>query len=180
MSQMNIEFVYSAGSLLCAICGAVFDVRSRRVPNFVTLPAICFGLILHLTLGGWMGLCTAAAAGLLCGLIFMVFHLAGGMGAGDVKLIAAVGCIAGLSVTGQLLVLTSLAGGVMAIGLALYRHQLKSTILNICTLAIHHKTEGLTPHPDLNISNAHALRLPYALAIAAGSALSLCLKIAQG
>ena len=172
--------MYSAASLLCAVIGAAYDVRSRRVPNFVTLPAICFGLIMHFVLGGWAELGSAAASGLLCGLIFLVFYLAGGMGAGDVKLITAVGCIAGLSIIGQLLILTSLAGGVMAIGLALYRRQLKDTILNICALAIHHKSEGLRPHPEFNLSNARTLRLPYALAIAAGSTISLCLKIVQG
>ena len=180
MSKLNIEILYSAASVLCATIGAVYDVRCRRVPNSVTLPAILFGLLLHFTLGGWRQLGSAAAAGLICGLIFLAFYLAGGMGAGDVKLITAVGCIAGLSFVGQLLILTSLAGGVMAIGLALYRRQLKDTILNICALAIHHKSEGLRPHPEFNLSNARTLRLPYALAIAAGSAISLCLKIVQG
>jgi prepilin peptidase CpaA len=179
MSTLNIEVLYSAASLLCAVIGSVYDVRSRRVPNFVTLPAVCFGLILHLTLGGWEQLGSSAASGLICGLIFLVFYLAGGMGAGDVKLITAVGCIAGLSFIGQLLILTSLAGGAMAIGLALYRGQLKSTMFNMYSIALHHKTAGLTPHPEFNIGNAHTLRLPYALAIAAGSALSLGLTIAQ-
>jgi prepilin peptidase CpaA len=46
-------------------------------------------------------------------------------------------------------------------------------------LAIHHGAEGLSPHPELNIGNARTLRLPYALAIAAGSALSLGLLLVQ-
>jgi len=179
MLQLTTEFMYPAASLLCATIGAVYDVRSRRVPNFVTLPAILFGLLLHLTFGGWRQLGSAAAAGIICGLIFLVFHLAGGMGAGDVKLITAAGCIAGLSLIGHLLILTSLAGGVMAICLALYRGRFKETILNVCALAVHHKTAGLVPHPEFNISNAQTLRLPYALAIATGSALSLCLLIVQ-
>jgi prepilin peptidase CpaA len=174
------ELLYPAASLLCASIGAVYDVRSRRVPNFLTLPSILFGLLLHFTLGGWKQLGSAAAAGTICGLIFLVFHLAGGMGAGDVKLIAATGCIAGLPLTGQLLILTALAGGVMAIGLALYRGRLRETILNMGTLAVHHRTMGLAPHPEFNIGNARTLRLPYALAIATGSALTLCLLIVQG
>jgi prepilin peptidase CpaA len=177
--KLNTGFAYAACSLLCAIVGAVFDVRSRRIPNFVTLPAIAFGLLLHFALGGWRQLTTAAAGGLICGLIFLVFYLAGGMGAGDVKLIAAAGCIAGLPLIGHLLILTALAGGAMAISLALYRRQLMETVLNMYTLAVHHKTMGLTPHPEFNISNDRTLRLPYALAIAAGSALSLCLLIVQ-
>ena len=96
MLKMTTEFAFPAGSLLCATIGAVYDVRSRRIPNFITLPAIVFGLLLHAVFGGWRQLVTAAAGGLICGLIFFVFYLAGGMGAGDVKLITAAGCIAGL------------------------------------------------------------------------------------
>jgi len=71
--KLNTGFGYAACSLLCAMVGAVFDVRSRRIPNFVTLPAIAFGLLLHFALGGWRQLTTAAAGGLICGLIFLVF-----------------------------------------------------------------------------------------------------------
>ena len=106
MPKIGIEFVFPAASLLCATLSAVYDVRSRRIPNFITLPAMVFGLILHAALGGWRQLATAAAGGLICGLIFFVFYLAGGMGAGDVKLIAAAGCIAGLPLIGHLLLWT--------------------------------------------------------------------------
>jgi prepilin peptidase CpaA len=177
--SLTTEFGYPAASLLCATIGAIYDVRSRRIPNFVTVPAIALGLLLHFILGGWTQFASAAAGGLICGAIFFVFYLAGGMGAGDVKLITAVGCVSGLSLVGYLLILTSLAGGVMAIGLILYRRRIRETILNMWALAVHHKTMGLTPHPEFNIRNARTLRLPYGLAIAAGSALSLCMLIAQ-
>ncbi len=90
---------------------------------------------------------TALAGGLICGIVFLLFYLAGGMGAGDVKLIAAVGCLAGLSNAGYVLVLTALSGGVMAIGLALIRGRLKETLFNVGTLTVHHKQSGLKPHP---------------------------------
>jgi prepilin peptidase CpaA len=177
--KVNIEFAYAACSLLCAVVGAAYDVAIRRIPNTFTLPAIGFGVLLHFALGGWRELGSAVAAGLLCGLIFLLFHVAGGMGGGDVKLIAAVGCNAGLSLVWPLLIWTSLAGGVMAVALALYRHRFKETMLNVCALAVHHGSVGLAPHPELNIDNPRTLRLPYALAIAAGSALSLGLLIVQ-
>src|ERR1700678_367870 len=139
MLKLTPEFAFPAGALLCATLSAVYDVRSRRIPNFITLPAIVFGLLLHAVFGGWRQVSTAAAGGLICGLIFLVFYLAGGMGAGDVKLITATGCIAGLSLIGHLLLLTALAGGVMAIGLTLYRGQLMETCRNMRALAVHHQ-----------------------------------------
>ena len=172
MTSLQPELAYPAAATACALVGSVFDVKSRRIPNFVTMPAFLFGLALHLALGGWRQLLSSLAAGLICAAIFLVFYIAGGMGAGDVKLILAVGCIAGLSHVAYLLVLTALSGGVMAIVWAVARGQLQQTIMNVGELASHHRHAGLQPHPDLNLKNAATLRLPYALAIAGGSILT--------
>jgi prepilin peptidase CpaA len=177
MTLLQSELTYPAAATACALVGSVFDVKSRRIPNFVTFPAIVFGLSLHLVLGGWRQLLTSLAAGLICGIVFLVFYLAGGMGAGDVKLITAVGCVAGLSHIAYLLVLTALIGGVMAICMALARGRLQQTLMNVFEIASHHRREGLQPHPDLNLSNVQTLRLPYALAIAGGSVLTLYFQV---
>lgn len=181
MSNFSTELLFLAAAVVCALIGAAFDVRTRRIPNFITFPGILLGLILHFVAGGWRELGLAALACLICGGIFLVFWLAGGMGAGDVKLMAAVGCLGGLPLlnTAWLLILTALAGGVMAVALALWRGRLKETLLNTGAIAVHHRTEGLTPHPALNVSNAFTLRLPYGLAIAAGSVITLCLLVVQ-
>ena len=169
------EFLYPAAATLVALIGAGTDIRSRRIPNYLTGPALLAGLLLHTTIDGFHGLWTSLVAGLLCGGIFLILYLAGGMGAGDVKLITAVGCLAGLSSTAYLLVLTALAGGVMGVVFALMRGKLKQTLLNMRSLAVHHRAMGLEPHPDLNVLNADTLRLPYGVAIAAGSTITLYL-----
>jgi prepilin peptidase CpaA len=180
MSNLHTELFYPVAALGLALAGSATDIRSRRIPNMLTLPGILFGLLLHLALGGWKALALAGLAGLICGIIFAVFWIAGGMGAGDVKLITAVGCIGGLSHAGDLLLSTALAGGAMAIVLALSRGRLRQTLANVGALAVHHRFEGLAPHPELNVSNAKTLRLPYALAIAGGCAVTLCLTVARG
>ncbi len=179
MMQIEQEFVYPATASACAVIGSIFDVKSRRVPNLLTGPAVLCGLLLHLSLGGWRELASSATAGLICGGIFLVFYLAGGMGAGDVKLIAAVGSLCGLHNIAAVLALTGIAGGVMAIALALLRGQLKQTLANVIALVSHHRSEGLTPHPQLNVLNTATIRLPYALAITAGCALTLYLQGVQ-
>jgi prepilin peptidase CpaA len=115
---------------------------------------------------------TAALAGLLGGGVFLLFYLAGGMGAGDVKLMTAVCCLAGIGNTAEILIATALMGGVFAIILALSRHRLKETLANIGVLAVHHGGSGLQPHADINVNNAARLRLPYGLAIASGTVIS--------
>jgi len=171
MTLLQPILTYPAAASACALVASVFDVRSRRIPNFITFPAFGFGLVLHLVLGGWRQLLSALAAGIICGLVFFLFYVAGGMGAGDVKLI--MGCIAGLSHIAYILVLTAISGGIMAVVLALVRGKFQETLLNVGEIASHHRQAGLQPHPDLNLDNAKTLRLPYALAIASGTVLTL-------
>jgi prepilin peptidase CpaA len=177
MALLQSDLTYPATAAVCALVGSVFDVRSRRIPNFITFPSILIGLAMHLAIGGWRQLLSSLAAGLICGVVFLLFYIAGGMGAGDVKLITAVGCIAGLPHVAYLLVLTALCGGAMAICLAMLRGRLQQTIMNVGAIASHHSQQGLQPHPDLNLSNNDTLRLPYALAIAGGSLLTLYFQL---
>lgn len=179
MSTFHTELLYSTAACALCVVGAAFDIRDRRIPNALTLPGVLAGLLLHLYTAGWHGIGSSAAAGLIAFVIFLLFWLAGGMGAGDVKLMAAAACLTGTEHVAWLLIFTALAGGVMAIGMALWRGQLRETILNVGAIAVHHRYEGLTPHPDLNVGNARTLRLPYAVAIAAGTAIVLAMTVVQ-
>ena len=179
MTDFDRSLVYLSSAVACALVGAVTDVKSRRVPNLLTAPAIVAGLALHSALDGWRGLEYSLFAGLICGGIFFVLFLTGGMGGGDVKLIAAVGCLAGIAHIQFILIFTGLAGGVMALVLIAKRRRFRETFTNVGSLVIHHRIHGLEPHPQINVMNDSALRLPYALAIAAGTAITLCLVIVQ-
>jgi prepilin peptidase CpaA len=160
------DFLLTAA--LVATAAAVMDLRTRRIPNRFTGPAFLAALLLHLAADGMHGMAVAAAAGLAAGAVFLFFFLAGGMGGGDVKLIAAVCAMAGPVNTVQVLLATAFSGGVLALALAIARGRLGSTLRNVAVLVGHHGTVGLAPHPDLNLHAPKALRLPYALAIAAG------------
>ena len=174
------ELTYSGCALTCAIIAAITDVRERRIPNLLTGPAILFGLLLHLTLGGFAQLGWSLLAGLTAGGIFLLFFIAGGMGAGDVKLIAAIGCISGISSVRELLVATVIIGAVFALGLALARGRMTQLFKNVFQLLGHHSSHGLVEHPELNVRNRSMLRLPYALPIAAGCLTTLILQLSAG
>jgi prepilin peptidase CpaA len=179
MNALAQQAVFTGGALLCAGIGSVHDVRERRIPNFITGPGILAGLMLHLAAGGWSSLGYAAIAGLLGGGIFLIFYLAGGMGAGDVKLMAAVGCIAGLPPLELVLVGTVVSGGIFALAVAVYNGRLRQTARNTLALMVHHGHAGLRPHPELNVTNARTLRLPYALPIATGCLVALCALVVE-
>ena len=160
----------------CGLVGAVTDLRSRRIPNWLTFPTMLLGVVLHFAVGGWRGGSSSLFGLLVCGIVFLVFYLAGGMGAGDVKLIAAEASLLGLPCSGSLLLYTVLCGGVMALALAARRGRLRRTASNVLHLILHHQRNGLRPHPELNVLNQSTLRLPYAVAIACGCVLTVFLQ----
>jgi prepilin peptidase CpaA len=180
MTASTSDITYVCAASLAALVGAVCDVRTRRIPNVLTGSSILAGLLLHFGLDGWRGMGLALLAGLIAGVIFLVFHLAGGMGAGDVKLMTAVGCLAGISFVAEMLIATAIAGGVLAVILVVARGRVKQMLSNLAVLAAHHKSRGLQPHPELNVTNQRTLRLPYGLAIAAGCLITLATRFHQG
>jgi prepilin peptidase CpaA len=172
MADTRAETIYLAAALICAAGGACSDYRRRRIPNAWTAPCAIAGLLLHGWLGGWREMATALLAASLAGTVFLLFYLAGGMGGGDVKLIAAVSACAGLSHVAAILIATALMGGVFALVVALAARRLRQTLANVGRLLAHHGGSGLQPHPELNLAHSQAHRLPYGLAIAAGTALT--------
>jgi prepilin peptidase CpaA len=167
------ELICGYSAALCAAAGSVWDLKTRRIPNPLTGSALLLGLLLHFVLGGWSQLGSAALAACIGGGAFFIFHLVGGMGGGDVKLMAAVCCLDGLPRTPEVLTMTVLAGGLFAFVLAYRRKRLKNTFSNVGSLLLHHYRHGLSPHTELNLQNERTLRLPYGVAIAAGSMLAL-------
>ena len=180
MVYASSQLALSVTALGCGLIAAVTDISRQRIPNWLTGPAMLAGLVMHLCIGGWRDMLTSLTALALCGGVFLVFHLAGGMGAGDVKLIAAEGCLLGLSNAGMLLTCTVLCGGVLALSLAILCGRLGQTIRNVLALTAHHGRHGLRPHPEMNVLNNSTLRLPYALAIAAGCGATIFLQTSLG
>jgi prepilin peptidase CpaA len=107
--------------LLGTFVGAVVDVRTRRVPNRLTLTMASAGLLLAVMGFGRVGV-IAACAGAATGLLLMLpGYLFGGTGGGDVKLLAAAGTLLGPAATLWAFAATLIAGGALAVGVAVRR-----------------------------------------------------------
>ena len=96
------------------------------------------------------------------------------MGAGDVKLMAAVGCLTGFFPLNMVLITTAVSGGLFALALSLYHGRLRETLGNVVVLMAHHRSRGLEQHPDLNIQGPRTISMPFALPIAAGCLVTFC------
>ncbi|MEZ2347760.1 prepilin peptidase [Terriglobus sp. RCC_193] len=161
---------------MVALCAAVMDVRTRRIPNWFTLSSLVGAFLLQVMLGGLHALLLSFAAAAIAGSLFAVMFLAGGMGGGDVKLIAAIAAGIGLADTGALLMCTVLCGGALAVCMMVRHGRVVESFRNTGRIMLHHYENGLEPHPELNVRNRRNLRLPYAVAITAGTLLTISLE----
>jgi len=166
---MNPDVVLFPIAFALAAAGAFVDVRERRIPNWLTYPGIVLGFLLRGLLLGWTGMGSALVGCLLAGGIFLLFYVVRAMGAGDVKLVAAIGSLLGPTDALVMLLATAICGGVLATVYAVYRRQVRSTLINVGGALQFHVQAGLQAHPELNLDNPAALRMPYGLAIAAGT-----------
>jgi prepilin peptidase CpaA len=110
----TVENLLLLGVLIIAM---ITDIRSHRIPNWLTLPAIITGLGVNMISAGAGGV-LSGIEGLLLGIgLFIVLYLLGGMGAGDVKLMGAVGAILGPKMVLWSALYTALSGGIYAIAI---------------------------------------------------------------
>jgi prepilin peptidase CpaA len=108
--------------------GAVIDIRQRRIPNAVSVTTAAVGIALAAT--GLSGLTVMSSlAGLAAGLALMLpGHMFGGTGAGDVKLFAAAGTLLGIGRIVPAFLFVAIAGGVLAVLVAVRRGRLTRTV----------------------------------------------------
>jgi prepilin peptidase CpaA len=160
-------------ALAVALVGCVTDLRTRRIPNVLTFSAAAAALMFHALQGGWSGL-GHAAAGLGVGLaVFLPLFALGGLGGGDVKLLAALGGWVGPTTVLWTAAWTGIAGGPLALMLAFGRGYVRQAFQNVWLLLMFWRVEGLRPHPAVNLSTPGGPRLPYALPIALGLVVTL-------
>jgi prepilin peptidase CpaA len=166
---MNRDSLLLCVALALAVIAAILDLQRHRIPNWLTYPGIVLGFVLRGVLFGWKGLLGALAGCLLAGGIMFVFYAVRAMGAGDVKLLAAIGALVGPREAGGVLLATAICGGVLAIVYAIYRRRMLTTLKNVGSVLRFHASAGVQSHPELNLDNPAALRMPYGLAIALGT-----------
>ena len=145
-----------------SVVAAVIDLRTKRVPNELTMAMAGAGIVLAAMGGGRIGL-TASIAGCVLGAALMLpGHLFGGTGAGDVKLLAASGALLGPSLTLRAFVATVIAGGLLALAVAWRRGRLRQTLDMTGQLALGNAASAAIRHPGADN------RFAYAPAIALG------------
>lgn len=174
MLFQDTRFVVLLGLLLIA---AVSDCRSYRIPNWLTLGGLTFGLMFSIVVPfsiklGFLWALGGAAIGFF---IMLPLYALGMLGAGDVKLMAMTGAFLGVDSTIAAVVFSLIAGGVAALGFSLYKGVLGKMLGNVLRAA-----QGMVMSaaggfkPDLRIAPDQSVgKLPYAVCIGVGTVVSL-------
>ena len=148
----------------------VTDVRTRRIPNALTASMAAAGFAIA-AMGAGVTL-TQAALGLLVGLaVMMPGHVIGATGAGDVKLLAAIGSLVGPSLALRVCLYSAVAGGALAIAVALQRGLLVSTLHNATQLVV-----APSGAREAIAASPRASRFAYGPAIAIGTFVALAVR----
>ena len=155
--------------ILVAIA-AVFDIRYRRIPNWLVLAGIIVGLAWNVYSSGWSGLLRASEGLGLGFILYFPLYLIRARGAGDVKLLAAVGAIAGPLNCFWIFLLTAILGGIIALLLLIFRSRVRQTFFNVGWIIrdLLHLQAPWRSNDELDVTTNKGMRLPHGAMIAVG------------
>ena len=172
----NLPDASVIGAVVLGVAACFSDVRTRHIPNTLTFGASAVAFAFFLATNGIAGL-GLSLAGWGVGLaLFVPFFLLGGMGAGDVKLLAAFGAWLGPADVFWVAIYGGLAGGVLAVLVALRHGYLRKALRNLGSLLWYWRAVGVTPLPELTLEHAKGPRLAYALPITIGMVAALWVR----
>ena len=141
------------------------DWRSRRIPNWLTVPGLFLGILVNSLLSGLQVSnfrCWGRDLGCYCCCpLFFVRSL----GAGDWKLAGALGAIVGPAVLADLLMGSVFVAGIMALGLVIYKGRFIETLRNIGRILAAMLTLHM-PSREVSLDNPQSLKVPYGVALA--------------
>jgi prepilin peptidase CpaA len=162
-------------TLALTCVAAVWDWRSRRIPNWLTVPGVVAGITLHSVLQGWHGAgFSMAGMGLALALLLPLVYLRA-IGAGDWKLMGAVGALVGWQIFLVVLFGSIFVAGFMAVAQMIRADRVTETLRNLWTLLKGFIAFGLVKNPNISLDNPGLLKLPFGVAVAAATIASFCI-----
>ena len=143
------------------------DIKSRKILNVITMPSILFGIVYYTVILGKEGF-LFSGKGFFVGLVVLLIpYLLGGMGAGDVKLMAAIGALTGPVFVFYSFIYTALVGGVIALILIMKRDGIVFSVKNFyCNIPFLHSNLGSM---IIKKDHSNSIVFPYGIAIVSGT-----------
>lgn len=166
----QLETLRTVALVALVVVAALIDVRSRRVPNALTLPAIGAGLLLAALGGSLTYFITTLGTAALVFAAGLLLYSTGVLGGGDGKLLTAVAALGGADYFAEFLVWTSIAGVAGSLIVLAAKRALLPLMSRVTRSSLQFLRYGFSPEP-LVPDGGH--RIPYAVIIAAGAVAAL-------
>jgi prepilin peptidase CpaA len=167
------QMIWALTILLTALA-ALVDFRSRKIPNWLTVPAFVAGITLRTVLFGWPGAKSALEGAGLALLLLLPLVLLRALGAGDWKLMGAVGAFLGPLMFLFVLLGSILISGLMAVVEMARTKRVRETLQNMWVLVHGFFTFGLRANPKISLDNPELLKLPFGVAVAIATVVCYC------
>ena len=164
-SGVRLKVPVLVGAILLSVIAGWTDWRSRRIPNWLTVPGFAVGVALSAFCDHWIGLKASLLGAGLAFALLLPFWLLKSLGAGDLKFAAALGAYTGPGRLIDILIGSVFVAGVMALALVIYKRRLLQTIKNIGHILVSLVTFRL-PGSHLTLDNPDALTIPKGVALA--------------
>jgi prepilin peptidase CpaA len=150
------------------------DYRTRKIPNWLTVPGLISGIGVHTVLGGWPGVKTSLLGAALALALMLPLVLLRALGAGDWKLMGAVGAFLGPILFLFVLVGSIFVSGLMAMIEMMRTRRVRETFQNLIVLVRGFISFGLRPNPAISLDNPSSLKLPFGVAVAVSTLACFC------
>jgi prepilin peptidase CpaA len=170
-----IPWSYQVMLAVLVLIAAGFDIRFRRIPNWLVLSGMLWGVAMNVFLFGNAGLKTALIGIGLAFVIYFPLFIIRGMGAGDVKLMMAIGALVGPVNWFTIFLMTGILGGLMALCLLAWRKHLCQTFYNVSFIVVELLRLRAPYNADerFDVQHPKAITMPHGATIAAGTILFL-------
>lgn len=152
-----------------ALAAGWIDARTHRLPNWLTVTGLGVGIVVHTALSGWAGTKVAVWGALIPLLALLPVVVLRGLGAGDWKLMGAMGALVGGQEILRLLFVAIVFAGAIAAVKMIREKRVLTTLLNLWDLTRGFCLTGLKVHPEINLENPAASTLPFGVAVAAAT-----------
>jgi prepilin peptidase CpaA len=158
-------------AMVVSLTAGFIDWRTRRIPNWLTVSGAVLGFAMHIWVSGWVG-AVMAFVGMSVALVALLpMVLLRAMGAGDWKLMAALGAILGPMMMLFVLLAAIFISGIMGVVMMIRAKRVKETLLNVFVLVQGFLSFGLRKFPEINLDNPDLMKLPFGVAAALGTVL---------
>jgi len=151
------------------LSGGWLDLRSRRIPNWLTVSGCLAGIGVHAWISGWRGILLSIEGAALALALLLPLVLLRALGAGDWKLMGAAGAFVGPLMLLFVLLASFIIAALMGMIRMMKDHQVVATWRNMRDLVRGFVSFGLRPHPVISLDNPELPKLPFGVAAAIGT-----------